>query len=353
MDDADDAGIDALSAVVGGVFDVCIGVPDLVAAIGYWQLFGYRVGDVGTLDGEQASALYGVESSCRVVRMRHQDADHGLVRLMQWQTPTGPGLGLTPFKTVGNRWSAGEVRQLARIVAHAKYHRERGAAIEIFHPDLVAAPGTGRDSFRGTIRGALEMAILLPLSRQVLFERVDFPSPLYGRLADGSFFEASQFTHCCVVTRGVRATDFDFYDRVLGLKKSGDFDLSYSEIGSSGKDIFRLREGEGFHMHRFDDPRSGDGTEKRSGRLILFNFRDEIDMPDLRAASRPGALGYCLYSLRVRDLERQRQRIIDAGAKDVSPVCRNEFGERAITLTAPDGTPWNLIEASDTIPVNP
>jgi hypothetical protein len=100
---------------------------------------------------------------------------------------------------------AGEVRRLARIVAHAKYYRERGEPIEIFHPDLVAAPGTGRDSFRSTIRGALEIAILLPLYRELLFERVDFPSPLYGTIAPGSFFEASQFTHCCGVTRGVPA----------------------------------------------------------------------------------------------------------------------------------------------------
>ncbi len=220
-------------------------------------------------------------------------------------------------------------------------------------PDLVAAPGTGRDSFRGTICGALEMAILLPLYRQVLFERVHFPSPLNGRIAPGSFFEASQFTHCCIVNRGVPARAFEFHDRVLGLRKSGDFELSYAEIGSSGKDIFRLRDGEGFHMHRFDDPRSGNGPDKRSGRIIFFNFGAEVEMPDLRAASRPGALGYRLYSLPVDDLEVQRQRVIDAGATDVSPICCNEFGERAIVLTAPDRTHWNLIDARDTIQVQP
>lgn len=338
--------------VTGGAFDACIGVPDLIEAIGYWELYGYRVGDIGQLDPQQAQQLYGVNSAARIVRLWHQDADHGLIRLMQWAQPTGPGLGLAPFKSVGNRWTAAEVRQLARIVAHAKYRRESGAPIEIFHPDLVAAPGTSRDSFRRTISGALEMAILQPLYRQVLFERADFPSPLYGRIAPGSLFEASQFTHCCIVTRGVAPDAFDFYDRVLGLRKSGDFRLPYAEIGSSGKDIFRLREGEGFHMHRFDDPRSGDGAEKRSGRIIFFNFSDDVDMPDLRAASRPGALGYFLYSLRVCDLARARSMVLDAGATDVTPVCRNEFGESALLLTAPDGTLWNLIEARDTIQVN-
>lgn len=340
------------AVVVGGAFDACIGVPDLIEAIAYWELFGYRVGDIGHLDAQQARQLYGVHSAARSVRLWHQDADHGLIRLMQWAQPTGPGLGLAPFKCVGNRWTAAEVRQLARIVAHAKYHREGGAQIEVFHPDLVAAPGTSRDSFRRTISGALEMAILQPLYRQVLFERADFPSPLYGRIAAGSLFEASQFTHCCIVTRGIEAGAFDFYDRALGLRKSGDFDLSYADIGSSGKDIFRLREGEGFHMHRFDDPRSGEGADKRSGRIIFFNFSAAIEMPDLRSAARPGALGYCLYSLRVRDLERTRRLAIDAGASDVTAICRNEFGESALLLSAPDGTLWNLIDARDTLKVH-
>ena len=112
--------------VVGGAFDACIGVPDLIEAIAYWELFGYRVGDIGHLDAQQARQLYGVHSAARIVRLWHQDADHGLLRLMQWAQPTGPGLGLAPFKCVGNRWTAAEVRQLARIVAHTKYRRESG-----------------------------------------------------------------------------------------------------------------------------------------------------------------------------------------------------------------------------------
>jgi catechol 2,3-dioxygenase-like lactoylglutathione lyase family enzyme len=269
---------------------------------------------------------------------------------MQWDRPAGPGLGLTPFKTVGNRWLASEVERVARIVAHAKYHSARGEPIRIFHPDVVPAPGA-REPFRRPIGVAMEMAILLPHYRQVLFERADFPSPLYGKLNPGSMFQGSQFTHCCIVTRGVPRERFAFYDGVLGLAKSGDFDLPHAEIGSSGKDIFQLLPDEGFHMHRFDDPRGGDGPMKRSGRLIFFNFRDEVAMPDLRAASRPGALGPTLYTLRVRDLAQVRERAQHAGATAVSEVRRNEFGERAVVLDAPDGTPWMLVDAADSIPL--
>jgi len=339
------------SHVVGGALDASIGVPDLIAAIGYWELFGYRVGDIGSLDAATAQQLYGVSSAGRMVRMWHQDADHGLIRLMQWEHSSGPGLGLTPFKTAGNRWTAAEVLKISRIIAHAKYRRDSGAPIKIFHPDAVPAPGTSREAFRGVISAAVEMAILQPHYRQVLFERADFPSPLYGRVNSGSMLQGSQFTHCCVVTRGVPRDAFDFYDKVLGMVKSGNFDTPYNEIGSSGKDIFQLAEGEGFHMHRFDDPRGGEGLGKRSGRVIFFSFRDSIEMPDLRAASRPGALGLCLYSWRVHDIEKVREAVLKAGATQVSDVLPNEFGEHSITLVAPDSTPWMLIAASDTVVV--
>lgn len=339
--------------VVGGVLDACIGVPDLLPAIAYWEMYGFRIGNIGALDAATAERLYGVPRALRVVRLWHQDADHGLIRLLQWDAPTGEGLGLAPFKAAGSRWIASEVAQLGRIVAHSKYLRDRGEPIRIHHPDVVPAPGTLREPFRRTLSVAMEMAIVLPQFRQVLFERVDFPSPRYGKVHPGSPLQGSQFTHCCVVTHGVESRAFDFYDRALGLVKSGDFDLAYGDIGSSGKDIFQLREGEGFHMHRFDDPRGGEGLDKRSGRLILFNFRRDVPMPDLREQSRVGALGLCLYALRVSDIVATRDLVQAAGATSVSEVVRNEFGERAITLVAPDGTSWNLLEAADTVPVGP
>lgn len=336
---------------VGGLFDVCIGVPDLVEAIGYWELFGFRVGEIGHLDAASAQALYGVRSGARSVRMSHREADHGLVRLVQWDLPTGPGLSMAPFKVAGSRWSAAEVSQVARVFAHAKFHQLAGHDITMFRPDAMPAPGTLRNAFSDVINAAFEMAIIQPLYRQVLFERADFPSPLYGAVDPGSFFQGSQFTHCCVITCGVADEAFEFYDRVLGLKRSGDFDLSYSEIGSSGKDIFQLCDGEGFHMFRFDDERSGDADQKRSGRLIFFNFKPESALEDLTAESRPGALGYSLYSWRVRDIEATATALEQTGATQISDVFANEFGERSVVATAPDGTPWMFINAADTRPL--
>lgn len=335
--------------VRGGVLDVCIGVPDLVEAIAYWELFGYRVGEQGALAADAAASLYGHASGLQAVRMWHQQADHGLVRLWQWQDSAGPGLGMAPFRVQGSRWSAMELDRVARMVAHAKYHAAQGGSIRMFHPDVLPAPGTVMAPFRRELPVAMEMAVLQPLYRQVLFERADFPSPLYGAVNPGCLLRASQFTHLCVITCGVAVEAFEFYDRVLGLQRSGDFKLSWADVGTSGKDIFELPEGQGFHMFRFDDPRSEGGGNKRSGRLILFNFDADSALEDLRAASRPGALGYTLYSLRVADVEAAQAAVQAAGVSALSDIAGNEFGERSFVATAPDGTPWCFIAAPDTL----
>lgn len=341
----------AAGGCVGGLYDVLIGVPDLIEAIAYWECFGYRVGRIGAFSAELGRELYGVESGGESLRLYHQDADHGLVRLVHWNRCSGQGLAMSPFKVRGGRWSAGEVAQVGRIAAHAKYAQLAGREIGIFHPDTMPAPDTPRDPFKRTLGGAFEMALLQPLWRQVLFERADFPSPLYGNLNIHCLLQGSQFTHCCVVTQGVPDEAWGFYDNCLGLKRSGDFKLSWNEIGTSGKDILRLDPGEGFRMVRFDDPRSEDGLGKRSGRLIFFDFASGSSLPDARAASRPGVLGYSQYSWRVTDAEAVRARAIAAGATRVTPVLSNELGERSFTCDAPDGTSWGFIDARDALPV--
>ena len=80
----------ARPACVGGLYEICVGVPDLAASIAYYERFGCHAGRFGTLDASAARALYGVDSALRSVRLQHQDADHGLVRLMHWERPVNP-----------------------------------------------------------------------------------------------------------------------------------------------------------------------------------------------------------------------------------------------------------------------
>ncbi len=65
---------------------MCIGVTQPILAIQCWQQFGYRIGQIGELNTEIAYQLYGVNSSLKAIRLYHEEADHGLIRLMTWQT---------------------------------------------------------------------------------------------------------------------------------------------------------------------------------------------------------------------------------------------------------------------------
>ncbi|MCC6172465.1 MAG: hypothetical protein IT481_10600 [Gammaproteobacteria bacterium] len=90
---------------VGGLHEVCVGVPDLAESITYYEAFGCRAGERGELDAAAARRLYGIDSALRAVRLHHQQADHGLVRLMQWERPLNDGLGLAPnLRCIGSRW---------------------------------------------------------------------------------------------------------------------------------------------------------------------------------------------------------------------------------------------------------
>ncbi len=43
---------------IGGIYEVCIGVREPIAAIQYWQQFGYRIDRVGELSAAVAHQLF-------------------------------------------------------------------------------------------------------------------------------------------------------------------------------------------------------------------------------------------------------------------------------------------------------
>jgi catechol 2,3-dioxygenase-like lactoylglutathione lyase family enzyme len=335
---------------VGGLHEVCVGVPDLVEAIAFYEAFGCRVGAIGELDAAGARALYGVDSALRSVRLLHQDADHGLVRLMQWERPLNDGLGLGPnLRCVGSRWGVRVTASVANIVNHAQRAREAGQPMTLIEPVLAVigeVSGTrAARPFRDPIVGVREMVLLLPLYRQVFFERFGYDSPGYGRIDPHSLLRTSQHTHCGLMIANDDPQVLDFYDQVLGLQRWMDEYTPY-ENATGSRTIFGLEAGEGFQMVDFDDPRSGKSlSERRSGKLKCVRFAAGARIEDRLGRSRAGCLGYSLYAWRCQGIEAMQRRVAGAGARRVSDVATDEFGRRAFTFDAPDGYQWTLIGA--------
>lgn len=335
---------------VGGLYEVLVGVPDLGEAERAFAAYGCRPGARGSLGAPAARALYGVDSAVRSVRLLHGRADHGLVRLMQWDQPRNAGLGVAPnLRCVGSRWGVRLTSSVMNLMNHAERSRARGDPISVLPPQLAVIGEVSGERiarpFLDPIVGVREMVVLQPLMRQVFFERFGYASPRYGRIDEASLLRTSQHTHFGLMIADDDAHVLDFYEEALGLLRWMDAWTPY-ENTSGSRTIFGLEPGEGFHMVDFDDPRSGQSLEaRRSGKLKCVRFARGARIEHALDRSRAGCLGYGSYVWRARGLAGLRRRVGAAGGRDVTDLLADEFGSRAFGFVAPDGYHWILREA--------
>ena len=159
------------NTIIGGIYEVCIGVTDAISAIQYWQQFGYHIGEIGELTAAMANQLYRVNSALQTIRLYHQNADHGLIRLMIWQNPTSAGLGVSSMKVKGNRWGTTLTANILGILNHAEAAKAVSENIIYTQPHWEVIYNKDKKSrpFVEPLVGVREMLLLQPLTRQVLF----------------------------------------------------------------------------------------------------------------------------------------------------------------------------------------
>ena len=332
--------------VTGGVFEVGVGVRDIERAFAYWRSFGYRAGPRGTFTAKESAALYGVDSPLESLRLLHQDADHGLVRLMRWERGAGPGLGLMSLRTPGNRWAVAKTRDVQMATNHARMMKAKGEDIWFTEPISRAVGVTPEqvNPFVASFPSKSEIAIFTPEMRHVVVQRFGHDLPNFGRHNEDSLFHGSQFTQVGICVDRKDMAQVEFYGEVLGLQRSATHTYAISDFigGMTG-----LRPGEELIEVDFDDIRSGPAPEKQlSGKLRVFIVQPRPGDTTGFGVTNPGNLGFSLYTLRTTELDRLRDRIAGAGARHVSAVARDEFGRRACTFAAPDGYVWSLLETS-------
>jgi catechol 2,3-dioxygenase-like lactoylglutathione lyase family enzyme len=334
---------------IKGIYEVCIGVSEPVSAIQYWEQFGYRIDRLGELSATAAQQLYGVNSALRSIRLAHQNADHGLIRLMVWQNPTNEGLEIGSMKVKGNRWATTLTGDVLTILNHVEEAANAGLSIKYTNPHWEIIYNKERKSrpFIDPAIGVREMLLLQPLYRQVLFQRFGYTMPHYGQIDENATFKTSQFTHMGMVIQDDSKETLKFYEEVLGLLRSrDDVETSY-ESSLAGREIFDLQPGEKFFVTAFDDPRSSttDFMAVRSGRLYIIRFPDSLELESQFEQAQPGCLGMCLYTYRVKGLEVYRDRVQASQAQNITDIVSNEFGEKSLSFLAPDGYFWTLLEA--------
>lgn len=340
----------------GGLYEVFVGTANLAAAQAYWQAFGYSPVAEARLERGLAAELYGYDSAAKVVRMQGA-ADHGLVRLIEWDRPANSGLGTRGLRFAGNRWVGHFARSLLNVANHAEAARAGGAELElgpIHFIDMGRAyahlfGGVVPQPFVDPLVALRELQIFRPETRQVVLERFGYDSPLLGTFAGDSLLGCTQIVQGCMVVRSDDPGIFGFYETVLGLRRSLDITIPWEDAQAS-REVFALTPGETHWNLDLDEPRSGTTLDtRRSGRIKAFRFSGKWPIEEVHALASPGALGMSNYTWRVRDIADVADRARVAGALTLTKVCEDEFGQPALSLRAPDGYHWTFIEDHDSI----
>ena len=121
-------------SIQGGIYEFTIGVSSLEYSVSFWESCGYHVGLKGELSSEQSKKLYNVDANLQSIRMNHQNASAGLVRLMKWDKSLGEGLNMAPLRSFGNRWSVHKTDNIANAYVHGEVLRQQGHPIKLVGP---------------------------------------------------------------------------------------------------------------------------------------------------------------------------------------------------------------------------
>ncbi len=332
---------------IQGIYEVCIGCQDPAQLTQYWQQFGYQIAQTGELTAEDANKLYGVNSPLKSIRFSHQNADHGLVRLMVWENLINDGLQMSSMKVKGSRWATTLTADILNIFNHVEEAIKAGLPLKYTYPhwEIIYNKERKVRPFLDTPVGVREMMLMQPLTRQVFFQRFNYTLPDYGQINENATFQTSQITHMGMVIQDDSKETLRFYEETLGLLRARDDVETTYESSEASRQIFDLQPNERFLVTAFDDPRSSktDLQAARSGRLYIIRFPENIKLENSLTKSQPGCLGMSLYTYRVAEIEEYFHRIKASAVSKFSEIELNEFGEKSFSFVAPDGYFWTLI----------
>lgn len=324
---------------ISGVYEVVVGTAEAAPLVEYFQQFGFREIQRKSLSAEAAGKLYGVDSKAISIRMQNGDIDaHGLLRIIEWKTPLGPGVGIAPPETVGQRMAVMRTRDIFRlydIFSDARASGEPWYATKPVYDDLYEMTDKGPLNVIQRRVGVREMASYGTQFNHVFFQRYGYSIPGYGTVSDGSPLQTSEFTHHDFIIDGEIETATDYYESVLGFVQENPALLD-GEWQDGPRAVFNMAPGTSHWYIGFVSPND------ISGKLKFFVSRDREHVRDRSAQQRPGFAGITMHTLWTPRLE-QVKSLADEHKLQTTPIQDNEFGERSFVLRGPDGSSWQII----------
>ena len=324
---------------ISGVYEVMVGVSDAEPAVEYFAQFGFAPTASASLSAQRAAEVYGVDSALRSIRLQNGAVDaHGLLRLLEWAEPLGPGVGFAPPETVGTRMAVMRTRDIYRLADVFTDLREgAGEAWLVAGPvydDLYDAT-EGVPSIVNRRVGVREMGVYGRWFNHVFFQRYGYTIPGYGVIGAHAPLATSEFTHHDFLVAGDLAEVTDYYENVLGFTPENDPVVS-GAWQPGPRAVFLMEPGRSHWYRGFVSPNDV------SGKLKFFSLEGLHVADDRSARQRPGELGITLHSLWTPRLA-EVHRLAAAAGLNPSPVQRNEFDEESFVLRGPDGASWQII----------
>jgi len=325
---------------ISGVYEVMVGTDNAQQLVEYFTEFGFSVTRDASIDAHSAQKLYGVQSGLRSIRMQNGAVDsHGLLRILEWKQPLGPGVGYAPPETVGQRMAVMLTRDIFRLYDTFQDLREKAGqpwlSTEPVFDDLYGLD-SGKISIKDRRVGVRENAVYGQVFNHVFFQRYGYTVPGYGTINEAAPLQTSEFTHHDFIVKGDLAQVTGYYVSVLGLRAENDPVVDGDWQKGPGR-VFLMEPGESHWYRGFVSPNNV------CGKLKFFSALDPEHVRDRSRRQRVGELGITLHSLYTPELEFVHELATEHGLKP-SAILENEFSEQSFVFTGPDGATWQILD---------
>lgn len=344
-------GID--SALIGGIAEISIHVPELAPSIRYFEAQGYRVSDIGEMPANDAKALYGVGHDLRTVRLSHSGADSGMIRLMFWDGRQQQAAAPQDLGQHGARWSVQHTASVLTIATHAEVAQRKGFPIRALGPALRMTPEKFRlaEPFAAPISAYRILGLTHPLYRQLMIQALPEEPMLAAMDETGkTVLQCGGISQVGLTLHSPYEEHLAFYEDVLGFVCAEDRVVEPEEAQQMSC-IFGTNATKGYRVFGLDSPASLTNQTATAShcRLSIVAFDGveksvEATVSEPVAMRAPGALGYGAYTIRVGDIEAMHRRVARSGALTLSDIVSDEFGQRAFIFAAPEGLRWRIVQ---------
>lgn len=325
---------------ISGVYEVMVGVEDPAYAIKYFGEFGFRIVDSARFSAEKAKSIYGVEADLKSYRLQNGDIDsHGLLRILVWDKPLGPGVGYTAPETIGQRMAVMLTKDIFRLHDIYQAAEEAGGKwlpIQPIADDLFNLDNGKKDFFNRPVI-VRETGIYGEFFNHVFFQRYGYNIPGYGTIDPETKLKTSEFTHHDFIIQADKIEDMSYMATALGLKPEGEPSIDgYWQKGP--RRVFQMEAGYSHHYWGFVSPNN------ICGKLKFFLPR--APRPDRSAHQRVGEMGITLHSFYTPKLE-MVHRLVQEHGLNPKAITENEFGERSFFFSDKAGVSWQIIEEGE------